>query len=81
MKVMKSRNLGQITLIEIMIIVAIIGILIAVAVGPQKQATAPVNVYQNMVETHCLNGFKHTVNSKGFVQQTISETGAGIPCN
>ena len=32
------------------------------------------------IETRCIGGFQHTVNSFGITKQVIGEKGGGVPC-
>jgi prepilin-type N-terminal cleavage/methylation domain-containing protein len=60
------------TLIETMIVVAIIGIIVAVVAGIVQQGTPGY-----VERTRCVAGYQFTLEG----HQVISEQGGGVPCN
>lgn len=65
------------TLIEMMIVVAIIGILIAIALGHEPRADAVLAPPQ---QVQCIAGYSHTAGHGGAPQQILNEQGGGVPC-
>ncbi len=69
------------TLIEVMKVIAMIGIIVAIAAGPAPEKPQnSVKTHSGLVQQQCLNGYAHTINSSGAIQQTINENGGGIKC-
>lgn len=69
------------TLIEVMIVIAIIGVIAAVAIPAAVGTSTDTQMgWNGVTETRCQSGFKTIVGGNGFVQQLIDENGRGIPC-
>ncbi len=68
------------TLIEFMIIVAILGILaVAAFSGDLRESNLSYGV-NGLTETRCINGFSFVVGKNGSIQQLLNENGGGVRC-
>lgn len=69
------------TLIEVLIIIAILGILAAIAYG-QFTGNADVSRgFNGPVETRCIGGYQFAVGRHGNPEQILNSEGKGVPCN
>jgi len=77
------KKLNGFTLIEVMIVIAIIGILIAMVVPvmnskESKEVTWGLN---GLTESRCIDGYKFIVGQDGGARQIMDEAGRGIRCH
>ena len=69
------------TIIELSIIVAIIGIVLAVILGNHKHRNADLSFgFNGAVETRCINGYSFVVGKDGGARQVIDDHGKGARC-
>lgn len=68
------------TIIECMIVVAIIGILAAVFVPAYQQWRKDGTVPTYGVRQTCLNGFVYTIDNNGTAMQQVNEQGGAVRC-
>ena len=70
----------NITLIEVMIILAIVGILLSIWLGGTAPIESVSNGINGRVEERCIGGFRFIVGSGGKAEQLLGEDGGGIRC-
>ena len=75
---MRSINAKGFTLIELMIVVAIIGILAAVALPAYQDYTIRAKVSELMLQA---SGFRTSVTEKAQVDGTLTNAGSGLTVN
>jgi prepilin-type N-terminal cleavage/methylation domain-containing protein len=68
------------TLIELMIVIAIIGIIAAVAIPALVGGGEAQFGWGGPSEVRCQGGYKIIIGANGYVQQLIGENGGGVPC-
>ena len=69
------------TLIELMIAIAIVGIVIAAVFGQSTKSTNVQYGFNGVTETRCIEGFKFVVGHDGNAHQIMDEAGKGVRCN
>ena len=82
---MNSRGF---TLIELMIVIAILGILISIAIHPAKTGDVPTRsgigainaVTVDSSQSRCIDGFRFIQDRQG-TRQILDEQGHGVRCN
>ena len=75
--------LRNLTLIERMIVVAIIGIFVAVIAGGGASTAGGGGLsfgYNGAVETRCINGYSFVVGQDGGARQVLDDHGKGARC-
>lgn len=71
------------TLIELMIVIAIIGIVAAIALGPVAGRNTNSNYtygINGISEERCISGFKFVVGQRGYMTQILDQNGHGVTC-
>lgn len=69
------------TLIELMIVIAIIGVLAALIQGHINDDGSTQNVNLIYTETHCVEGYKYLVQDSGMPVRMLDDEGKGLKCN
>ena len=67
------------TLIELMIVVAICGILFALVAGGSAGSNLSIGI-NGLTESRCIDGYKFVVGEHGQARQIIDESGRGVKC-
>ena len=71
------------TLIELMIVIAILGILVSIGLGAVNGSSQGNTIswgINGMTEMRCIDGYKFVIGDQGQARQVMDEFGKGIRC-
>jgi prepilin-type N-terminal cleavage/methylation domain-containing protein len=80
---LKEVNMKGFTLIEMMLLIAIVGILATVALGAIDSTSNQAGVsfgINGFTEVRCIDGYKFVIGEGGHARQVMDEMGRGVKC-